>query len=84
MEGAHRYTTMYAASLDVKTEFDCGQAGVCCLDVEGDESAWLDYCGAAGGDVGPKGKGKLRILRDGIQTLRMCQAEKRGSADSRD
>ena len=40
-----------------------GEPGYYCRAVEGDGSAWVDYCGAAGGDGRHEGKGELCILR---------------------
>ena len=75
MHGAHRYKTMYLASLDVKTVVDVASR-LYCRDSEGDGSVRLDYCCVGGGEEEPQGRGRFRVVRDRIQMLTMCQAGK--------
>ena len=44
-------------------------------------SAWVDCCGAVGGDEEYQGKGQFRILPDGSQTLNVYQALRHGLCD---
>ena len=58
---------MFLASLVVKTAFDAAKPDIIEEILRKTVEVWMNYCGAAGGDEGPEGIGKLPMLRDGIQ-----------------
>ena len=62
--------------------FRRGQAEFYCRNIEGDGSAWMEYCGIAGGKERTEGNGQFRVLRAGIQMLKMYQPRKCGGTAS--
>ena len=84
VQGAHRYKTMYLASLYVKTSFDVAKRGIVAEILREAGGAWVDRCSCAGGDGEPQGRGQCGIMRDGMLTFKMHQAGKRGGTQSMD
>ena len=65
---------MHLGSLDVKTAFEVAEPSIIAAMLGETGSAWVDCCGAVGGDEESQGKGQFRILPDGSQTLNMYLA----------
>ena len=87
VHGAQKYKTMCLANLDVKAVFDVAEP--CCVSEISRSTGVNGWRMAALLDIKDLqeekgGKGSCRIVRDGIQVLRMHQARQRGGTDAVD